>query len=91
MAYAYDDQNIFAKILRREIPNSTVMETEYTLAFNDIALVTYPDQVRHAHQLERAPHGIYPEGVGVDGVTHSDVPSNPLIKTKFAKNTERRR
>lgn len=36
MAYAYDDQNIFAKILRGEIPNSTVKETEYTLAFADI-------------------------------------------------------
>jgi histidine triad (HIT) family protein len=37
MAYSYDDQNIFAKILRGEIPNSTVMETDHTLAFRDIA------------------------------------------------------
>ena len=37
MAYAYDDQNIFARILRGEIPNSTVMESEHTLAFRDIA------------------------------------------------------
>ena len=36
MPYSYDTQNIFAKILRGEIPNSTVMETEHTLAFNDI-------------------------------------------------------
>lgn len=36
MPYAYDDQNIFAKILRGEIPNDTVLETEHTLAFNDI-------------------------------------------------------
>lgn len=36
MAYAYDDQNIFAKILRGEIPNQTVMESDHTLAFNDI-------------------------------------------------------
>ncbi|PJE30394.1 histidine triad (HIT) family protein [Pseudooceanicola antarcticus] len=36
MAYAYDDQNIFAKILRGEIPNDTVLETEHTLAFADI-------------------------------------------------------
>ena len=36
MAYSYDDQNIFAKILRGEIPNKTVMETEHTLAFEDI-------------------------------------------------------
>jgi len=37
MAYAYDDQNIFAKILRGEIPNDTVLETDHALAFNDIA------------------------------------------------------
>lgn len=36
MTYTYDDQNIFAKILRGEIPNQTVLETEYTLAFADI-------------------------------------------------------
>ncbi len=36
MAYHYDDQNIFAKILRGEIPNDTVLETEHTLAFRDI-------------------------------------------------------
>ena len=36
MGYAYDDQNIFAKILRGEIPNKTVLETEHTLAFADI-------------------------------------------------------
>lgn len=37
MAYDYDDQNIFAKILRGEIPNTTVLETEHCLAFRDIA------------------------------------------------------
>ncbi|MEO1490607.1 MAG: HIT domain-containing protein [Pseudomonadota bacterium] len=37
MSYAYDDQNIFAKILRGEIPNKTVLETEHSLAFHDIA------------------------------------------------------
>ena len=36
MAYAYDDQNIFARILRGEIPNKTVIETDHTLAFHDI-------------------------------------------------------
>ena len=34
--YDYDDDNIFAKILRGEIPNDTVAETEFSLAFNDI-------------------------------------------------------
>ena len=32
----YDDQNIFAKILRGEIPSSTVYEDEWALAFHDI-------------------------------------------------------
>jgi diadenosine tetraphosphate (Ap4A) HIT family hydrolase len=32
----YDDQNIFAKILRGEIPNNTVHEDEWALAFHDI-------------------------------------------------------
>ncbi len=36
MAYEYDEENVFAKILRGEIPNDTVMETEHTLAFRDI-------------------------------------------------------
>ena len=36
MPYAYDDENVFARILRGEIPNKTVMETEHTLAFHDI-------------------------------------------------------
>ena len=33
---AYDDQNIFAKILRGEIPNITVYEDDDTLCFMDI-------------------------------------------------------
>lgn len=36
MAYDYDDQNIFAKILRGEIPCKKVLETEHSLAFHDI-------------------------------------------------------
>lgn len=32
----YDEQNIFAKILRGEIPNRTVYEDEWALAFHDI-------------------------------------------------------
>jgi histidine triad (HIT) family protein len=36
MSYDYDDQNIFAKILRGEIPCDKVLETEHSLAFNDI-------------------------------------------------------
>lgn len=36
MAQTYDATNIFARILRGEIPNRTVLETEHTLAFHDI-------------------------------------------------------
>ncbi len=32
----YDDSNIFAKILRGEIPNRTVYEDDHALAFHDI-------------------------------------------------------
>lgn len=37
MTIAYDDNNIFARILRGEIPNDTVAENEHALAFRDIA------------------------------------------------------
>lgn len=36
MAWTYDPQNIFARILRGEIPNKTVAESEHTLVFHDI-------------------------------------------------------
>jgi len=37
MTFDYDDKNIFAKILRGEIPNTTVFENDHALAFKDIA------------------------------------------------------
>jgi diadenosine tetraphosphate (Ap4A) HIT family hydrolase len=36
-AQPYDQSNIFARILRGEIPNRTVFEDQYALAFHDIA------------------------------------------------------
>lgn len=36
MAKTYDPGNVFARILRGEIPSRTVHETEHTLAFHDI-------------------------------------------------------
>ena len=36
MSWTYDPTNIFARILRGEIPNRTVMETPHTLVFHDI-------------------------------------------------------
>jgi histidine triad (HIT) family protein len=37
MTHPYDPQNIFARILRGEIPNRTVLETTHTLGFHDIS------------------------------------------------------
>ena len=36
MAWSYDPENVFAKILRGEIPNRTVFENEHALAFEDL-------------------------------------------------------
>ena len=36
MSHAYDDTNIFARILRGEIPSQTVAESAHTLVFRDI-------------------------------------------------------
>lgn len=55
MAYAYDDQNIFAKILRGEIPNKTVMETDHTLAFEDI----YPQAPVHVLVIPKGAYVTY--------------------------------
>ncbi|ARE38671.1 Bis(5'-nucleosyl)-tetraphosphatase (asymmetrical) [Rhodovulum sp. P5] len=55
MPYVYDDQNIFAKILRGEIPNDTVLETEHTLAFNDIA----PQAPIHVLVIPKGPYVCY--------------------------------
>lgn len=62
----YDSNNIFARILRGEIPNNTVLETEHTLAFHDInpqapvhvlvipkgAYVTLDEFAKHASEAE---------------------------------------
>ena len=52
MEYAYDDQNIFAKILRGEIPNKTVYENEYALAFEDIT----PQAPVHVLVIPKGPY-----------------------------------
>ena len=55
MAYTYDTQNIFAKILRGEIPNSTVLETKHSLAFNDIQ----PQAPDHVLVIPKGPYVCY--------------------------------
>jgi histidine triad (HIT) family protein len=52
MDHGYDDQNIFAKILRGEIPNDTVLETEHTLAFRDIR----PQAPTHILVIPKGPY-----------------------------------
>ena len=55
MNYVYDDQNIFAKILRSEIPNQTVLETDHALAFNDL----YPQAPVHVLVIPKGPYVCY--------------------------------
>lgn len=52
MPYIYDDQNIFAKILRGEIPCNKVLETEHSLAFSDIA----PKAPHHVLVIPKGPY-----------------------------------
>ena len=52
MAHSYDPTNIFARILRGEIPNKTVLETEHTLAFQDI----YPQAPVHVLVIPKGPY-----------------------------------
>ncbi len=48
----YDPQNVFAKILRGEIPCSRVYEDEHALAFHDIA----PQAPLHVLVIPKAPY-----------------------------------
>ncbi len=48
----YDDQNIFARILRGEIPSKTVYEDEFALAFHDIN----PQAPHHVLVIPKGPY-----------------------------------
>ena len=48
----YDDQNIFAKILRGEIPSKRVYEDDFALAFHDIN----PQAPTHILVIPRGPY-----------------------------------
>lgn len=48
----YDDQNVFAKILRGEIPCDKVHEDEHTLAFRDIN----PQTPTHVLVIPKGPY-----------------------------------
>ena len=51
MTAAYDDQNLFAKILRGEIPSTRVYEDEYAIAFMD----AMPQGPGHTLVMPKAP------------------------------------
>lgn len=52
MAYAYDPDNIFARILRGEIPCNKLLETEHSLAFHDIR----PQAPHHVLVIPKGPY-----------------------------------
>ncbi|WP_417586596.1 histidine triad nucleotide-binding protein [Pararhodobacter oceanensis] len=52
MSYAYDTNNIFAKILRGEIPCNKVLETEHSLAFHDVR----PQAPHHILVIPKGPY-----------------------------------
>ncbi|UWQ22307.1 HIT domain-containing protein [Jannaschia sp. W003] len=52
MPYEYDDQNVFARILRGEIPSTPVAESEHALAFPDIT----PQAPEHILVIPRGPY-----------------------------------
>lgn len=49
---SYDPHNIFARILRGEIPNKTVYEDDHVLAFHDI----HPERKIHALIIPKGPY-----------------------------------
>ena len=73
MSYQYDDQNVFAKILRGEIPNKTVMETEHSLAFHDIN----PQTPVHVLVIRKGPMS--------PSTTSSAAPPTPRSRTSSAR------
>lgn len=50
--YHYDPNNIFARILRGEIPNKTAMESTHTLVFHDI----HPQAPIHVLVVPKGPY-----------------------------------
>ena len=53
---AYDPDNVFAKILRGEIPSRKVLETEHTLAFHDV----HPQAPVHVLVIPKGPYPDFP-------------------------------
>lgn len=69
---AYDPENIFAKILRGEIPNRTVLEDEHVLAFHDIN----PQAPVHVLVIPKGPY----ENMAIFSAEASAVEQSALIR-----------
>lgn len=52
MPWTYDPTNIFARMLRGEIPNKTVFENDHALAFHDI----HPQANLHVLVIPKGPY-----------------------------------
>ena len=75
----YDDNNIFAKILRGEVPCDKIYEDEYVLSFYDVS------PQRKIHAL------VIPKGQYIDLDDFNENASkkyNVLVLSKFEKKTE---
>ena len=57
---SYDPSNIFAKVLRGEVPCKKVYEDEHVLAFNDIA----PQAPVHVLVIPKGPYATYDDFIG---------------------------
>lgn len=72
---SYDDQNIFAKILRGEIPNVTLYEDAHVLAFMDVM----PQSDGHCLVIPKEP------AIGIYDISHDALSASILITQKLAK------
>ena len=62
----YDSQNIFAKILRKEIPCNAIYENDHVLAFHDISpaapvhvlVIPKGEYVNYGHFMAKAPDAV---------------------------------
>jgi histidine triad (HIT) family protein len=52
MAYVYDPKNIFARILRGEIPAKVLLQSDHALAFHDIS----PQAPHHVLVIPKGPY-----------------------------------
>lgn len=80
MPYAYDPQNVFAKILRGEIPNKTVLETAHSLAFEDIR----PQAPIHVLVIPKGPYVNF-DHFGAEASEAEIVDFNRLVAQVCAK------